>query len=423
MRLSDKIIPEGRLEMNDRLLLGIGTVAALGAGFLIVNKQGYKYPLNAETFMADNKPLVGEDTGRWFLGEMAMKFAQSPQTLIAWEQRGCCPYSPIKHPADAAKIEKVINDSIKFMQMGLTVYLGWYQHGDVKADAEHMVLDPQNNISTIVILPHQSLPMNCKDAIVRRIAPHAQNMWDFYQAWNDNPPTKPQQERYWAWLRTNFEKLLLGNAHNIRYHYLHLKSAWWMNSQMRQGPDCFTTENVVFDSASPPNRKYDWNDYDPSQPGLIFNNVAPMVAAMNYAMQMRQTYPQVKLLQASKIHNPSLHTVNVFQNIDFFIRVFRAKASGNDNAYIRDVNVKPGEYGDSPWTPPMVEDFRIRQAINELEESEKNLQTAIAKRDAALNDPLAFFEGYIQMQQNAFDFDVKTKKSIVESCKNRLKKP
>ena len=43
--------------MKDKLLLGIGTVAALGAGFLILDKQGYKYPLNAETFMADKKPL------------------------------------------------------------------------------------------------------------------------------------------------------------------------------------------------------------------------------------------------------------------------------------------------------------------------------------------------------------------------------
>jgi hypothetical protein len=38
MRLSDKIIPEGLLGMNDKVLLGIGTVAALGAGFLILDK-------------------------------------------------------------------------------------------------------------------------------------------------------------------------------------------------------------------------------------------------------------------------------------------------------------------------------------------------------------------------------------------------
>jgi len=417
--------------MKDKLLLGIGTVAALGAGFLILDKQGYKYPLNAETFMADKKPLVGEDTGRWFLGEMAMKFAQSPQTLIAWEQRGCCPYSPTKHPADAAKIEKVINDSIKFMQMGMRGdFADWDHWGDVERDAEDRVLDPQNNMSTIIILPHhQILPMNCKDLIVRRIAPHAQNIWEFRHAWNDNLPTKPQEKRYWDWLRTNYEMLLLKNSYHIYYYYQHIKSAWWSVNQIlpqhqpTYSADCFTTENVVFDSASPPSRKYDWNDYDPSQPGLILNNVAPMVDAMNYAMQMRQQYPQVKLLQASKIHNPPLHTINVFQNIGFFIRVFRAKASVNDNAYIRDVNVKPGEYGDSPWTPQMVEGHLLRQAKRELEESEQNLQTAIAKRDAALNDPLAFFEGYIQMQQNAFDFDVKTKKSIVESCKNRLKKP
>ena len=160
-----------------------------------------------------------------------------------------------------------------------------------------------------------------------------------------------------------------------------------------------------------------------------------MVDAMDFAMRMRQQYPQVKLLQASKMvnapqgwydsyaPNDNILSLNVFQNLLNFVHFFRAKASVNDDAYIRDVNVKPGEYGDSPWTPQMVEGHLLRQAKRELEESEQNLQTAIAKRDAALNDPLAFFEGYIKMSQDAFDFDVKTKKSIVESCKDRLKKP
>ena len=47
--------------MKDKLLLGIGTVVALGAGFLILDKQGYKYPLNAETFMAEAR-AVRKDT-------------------------------------------------------------------------------------------------------------------------------------------------------------------------------------------------------------------------------------------------------------------------------------------------------------------------------------------------------------------------
>ena len=107
MRLSGKIIPEGLLEMNDKVV-GVGILAALGAGLIIFGKAGYKYPLNAETFMAQ-RAITRKKLDMTPLEE---GFLQDPSIRKAYDEVIGLDYNEIMRANDGVN-EKVVEEAKK----------------------------------------------------------------------------------------------------------------------------------------------------------------------------------------------------------------------------------------------------------------------------------------------------------------------
>ena len=124
MRLSDKIIPEGLLEMNDKVV-GVGILAALGAGLIIFGKAGYKYPLNAETFMAQ-RAITRKKLDMTALEEGHL---QDPKVRKAWDEVRGLDFNEIMR-ANHGVNEKIVADA-KYAQyeVQLITQALQYQYG------------------------------------------------------------------------------------------------------------------------------------------------------------------------------------------------------------------------------------------------------------------------------------------------------